>query len=138
MEFLELPQDIIWDGNQSPMLSPTHLSNASTEQVLIFEDNFANGKQFSFSATFQCKWLRKHGDKFWLNFQILELIPNDDDLMKPNQEMEIVFSPDDFDFEQFLEVQQQLDNLETINEEENQINGECKNSLMIEPVTSLF
>jgi len=37
MESLELPQDIIWDGDQSPSLSP----NASIEEVLIFEDGFA-------------------------------------------------------------------------------------------------
>lgn len=40
MESLELPQDIIWDGGQSPSLSP----NASIEEVLIFEDGFATGK----------------------------------------------------------------------------------------------
>lgn len=44
MEGLELPQDIIWDGKKSPMLSPTHFSDASSEQILIFEDNFATGK----------------------------------------------------------------------------------------------
>jgi len=54
MEFLELPQDI-WDGDQSPTLSPEYLSNASPEQILIFEDIFA-----------------------------AELIPNED-LIKPNQ-----------------------------------------------------
>lgn len=55
MEFLELPQEIIWDGDQSPTLSPEHLSNASPEQILIFEDSFA-----------------------------ADLIPNED-LIKPNQ-----------------------------------------------------
>lgn len=40
MEILELPQDLIWDGDQSPTLSPGHLSDASAE-TLIFEDSFA-------------------------------------------------------------------------------------------------
>lgn len=47
MEFLELPQDILWDGDQSPTLSPEYLSNASPEQILIFEDSFAPGKYFA-------------------------------------------------------------------------------------------
>lgn len=51
MEFLELPQDIIWDGAQSPTLSPEYLSNASPEQILLLdvfsEDSFANGKYFA-------------------------------------------------------------------------------------------
>lgn len=45
MENLELPQDIIWDGGQSPTLSPAYYSNASVDEILIFEDSFANGKQ---------------------------------------------------------------------------------------------
>lgn len=46
MEILELPQDIIWDGDQSPMtLSPDHFSDASAEQILIFEDSFVTGKK---------------------------------------------------------------------------------------------
>lgn len=44
MESLELPQDIIWDGEPTPTLSPTHFSDASSEQILIFEDSFATGK----------------------------------------------------------------------------------------------
>lgn len=48
MESLELPQDIIWDGEQTPTLSPTHFSDASSEQILIFEDSFATGKYFFF------------------------------------------------------------------------------------------
>lgn len=48
MEILELPQDILWDGDQSPMtLSPDHYSDASAEQILIFEDSFATGKKTS-------------------------------------------------------------------------------------------
>lgn len=48
--------------------------------------------------------------------------------MKPNQEV-IVFSPEDF--EQLLELQQELESLDNM-EEENQTNGECKISLMID------
>ncbi|XP_055299067.1 activating transcription factor of chaperone [Sitodiplosis mosellana] len=78
MESLELPHDIIWDGDRSPMtLSPDHFSDASAEQILIFEDSF-----------------------------VTELIPNDD-LIKPSQTIEFSeFSPEEF--EQLLEIQQDL------------------------------
>lgn len=44
MESLELPRDIIWDGDHSPTLSPSHFIDASAE-ILIFEDSFATGKE---------------------------------------------------------------------------------------------
>lgn len=55
METLELPQDIIWDGGQSPMaLSPDHFSDASAEQILIFEDSFATGKNNRYAFIARC------------------------------------------------------------------------------------
>lgn len=42
MDTLELPCDLVWEDNQTP-LSPTQFSNASAEEILIFEDSFANG-----------------------------------------------------------------------------------------------
>lgn len=44
MESLQLPKDILWDGDQSPSLSPAQFSNASEEEILIFDDSSATGK----------------------------------------------------------------------------------------------
>lgn len=54
MESLELPQDIIWDGDHTPTLSPTHFSDASVEQILIFEDCFATGMKKIIYSRYIC------------------------------------------------------------------------------------
>lgn len=57
--------------------------------------------------------------KFLLQIFQIDLISNDDDLMKSHQDV-IVFSPDDF--EQLLQLQQEFNN--NVAEEEIQTNGE--------------
>lgn len=62
-----------------------------------------------------------------LNFINIELIPNDDDLMKPIQEEEVlVFSQDEFD--QLLELQKEIESFDNVDEEAI-ANGKCKNLL---------
>lgn len=119
MEVLELPQDIIWDGKQTPMLSPTHFSSASPEEILIFEDNFANGK---------CSW--SIGDipssdewKLTVIFYVSELIPNDD-LVKPGQSIEIQFSAEEF--EQLVDLQTSLAEMESDESTVAETNGKYK------------
>lgn len=44
MDSLELPYDLIWEGKPEPM-SPSQLSlSASAEEILFFDNDFANGK----------------------------------------------------------------------------------------------
>lgn len=100
MESLELPQDILWDGDQSPTLSPAHLSDANGEQILIFEDCFATGKPLFLTVDD-----REKNEIVICNFYLTELLPNDDDdFIKPNQNIQ--FSPEEF--EQLLDIQQDL------------------------------
>lgn len=118
MEVLELPQDIIWDGKQTPMLSPTHFSSASPEEILIFEDNFANGK---------CSWsideMSSDQCELIVIFYVSELIPNDD-LVKPGQSIEIQFSAEEF--EQLMDLQSSLAEMESDESTVSETNGKCK------------
>lgn len=121
MESLELPQDILWDGDQSPTLSPAHLSNASGEEILIFEDSFAIGKNtcyFYQKAILFRIYAQNKECNVCFSFPLTELIPNDD-LIKPNQNIE--FCPEEF--EQLLDIQQDLLN-NMADEAQDQSNGE--------------
>lgn len=42
MDALELPFDLIWEGKPEP-LSPADLALANAEDVLLFDQDFANG-----------------------------------------------------------------------------------------------
>lgn len=43
MDSLELPFDLIWEGKPEP-LSPSQFALANAEDVLIFDNDFDNGK----------------------------------------------------------------------------------------------
>lgn len=68
------------------------------------------------------------GVDYFFTFDGIELIPNDDDLMKPIEGVEVIeFSQDDFD--QLLELQKEIESFDNMDEE---ANGKCKhcNSLL--------
>lgn len=50
MDSLELPFDLIWEGKPEP-LSPSQFALANAEDVLIFDNDFDNGKS-SFRVSF--------------------------------------------------------------------------------------
>lgn len=47
MDSLELPFDLIWEGKPEP-LSPSQLALANNEDVLIFDNDFADRKSFNY------------------------------------------------------------------------------------------
>jgi len=86
MEALNLPTDVIWNSEQTSSLSPFYYNNASTEELLIFEDSFANDIS----------------------------IPSDNDLLKTTQSMELQFSAEEFN--ELLNMQQTLEEQMTISD----------------------
>lgn len=51
MDSLELPFDLIWEGKPEP-LSPSQFALANAEDVLIFDNDFDNGKVVAVLASF--------------------------------------------------------------------------------------
>lgn len=110
MASLELPIDIIWEGNLMP-LSPSQLSTASAEEVLIFENSFANGKKKLFLKQTHAQNRIRENDKTVLIivfcFSFFEDIVDEIGLLKTDQD-NFNFKMEDETFIQLLELQNEV------------------------------